>query len=352
MKTLAVVAVQLLVIAVATEVALGVIFRLRDPKNPVMFRAETIDAPFLYFVRRHDPDKGINADGLETEKGRQKPPGKFRVIMAGASVAGNLGAETDEAGRPLLETVLNRALGTDRIEVVNGAVPAYVVEQVFLITQLVLQHYQPDLIISVDGYNDLMSFHANRHEPVGAVPHPPMNWRSFRVIENAKLRHSFWGRFEPLFKNSSRGLDAVARLLQGQSDYDYSRATDDVLRVRRDLYLGVVEDLRDLCAAKGIDYVSFLQPFEDYAPANPPSYVRGRGIPRLNALYALIDTEYAKRAYTASLTGVLDEHQEVYRDGVHVTREGHTLLAEAIARALTGRIRANPAFRSPAEPGA
>ena len=52
----------------------------------------------------------------------------------------------------------------------------YVVEQEFLLLQLVLQKYEPDLVFGLDGYNDLMSYKLNRHTSK-TIPLPPQNSR-------------------------------------------------------------------------------------------------------------------------------------------------------------------------------
>ena len=207
MKKAVFVALFVFILLVAGEIFFGIVFFLKDTKSRLINLENTKDHAYLYYTCRPDKEKAINEDGLYTKKGRARAPGKYRILLTGGSVARSLHAPYDKTISYYLEEELNKRLKTDKIEVINAAMPGYVAEQGFIFIQLVLRHYRPDMIIGLDGYNDLMSFKLNRYTGfIGA----PQNWRDFMVIRDGKEAKRFYYRFKGLFRNLSRAVSFVS----------------------------------------------------------------------------------------------------------------------------------------------
>src|SRR5687768_381888 len=158
----------LLFAALLTEGVLEVVFRIKDRHaDPLPVR----DYPYLYFL--FDSTKGLNEYGFKTSYPEEKEPGKFRIILVGGSVA--RGKQPEQSIAHYLEKQLNTQFQTDKIEVINAGISAFVVEQEFILIQLLLQQYQPDMIVSLDGVNDLMTFDQNRRTK-SDFDLPPHHW--------------------------------------------------------------------------------------------------------------------------------------------------------------------------------
>jgi lysophospholipase L1-like esterase len=326
------------------EIALGVVFWIRDAGVPLVHLEHTADAPYVYYGFASTSENGRNADGFLSDSPREKPEGVYRVAILGGSVAERLGSARDDDGELLLESELRRALGSDRVELVNAGMSGYVVEQEFILLQLVLQQYRPDLVFGLDGYNDLMSFKLNRYVST-RVPLPPQNYRDFLVISEGKRKSAFLSRFSSLFRHGMRALDFLARLSRGEHPYDFTNVGEEEYGAVSDAYVGIVGDTRDLAGAKGIRYVSFLQPVRYYRRDADGHLHSREEAPELARLYGSFEERLATLPYAHSLTHVFDGDREVYLDSCHVTREGNRILAREIAARLAPEIEADPDFR-------
>jgi hypothetical protein len=121
-----------------------------------------------YIAYRYKPLRKEVRPGLETDRHgfihngdrtrdlTRKQPNVYRIFLVGGStVAGNTApADTLSA---VLETYLNRALADRglRFEVVNTGVSAWLSAQELGLITYYLGDYQPDLIVSFDGFNDV-----------------------------------------------------------------------------------------------------------------------------------------------------------------------------------------------------
>ena len=98
-----------------------------------------------------------NALGLRgPEVAVPKPPGRFRIVVLGGSVAWGLGSTADErtvAG--WLQAELHRLRPGRDLEVVNAGQPGFVSGQELLLFHRTLAALAPDLVILFDGYNDV-----------------------------------------------------------------------------------------------------------------------------------------------------------------------------------------------------
>lgn len=101
----------------------------------------------------------------------RKPPGTLRVLVLGGSAMFGVGAPDGHSAPDHLERILNadpktRPPGITRIEVLNASQGWYgsTQELVYFVTDL--WRYEPDVVLVVDGYNDL------HHSLVWGLPPP------------------------------------------------------------------------------------------------------------------------------------------------------------------------------------
>lgn len=332
------IAITLFILLVIVEIALSAGFWARDRFFSALVRVpDTIDSPYTYYAYRPNPANDTNPDGLYTRAAREKDSRKFRIILVGGSVVRSQAYGTfEQTISAQLERELNARLQTDQIEIINAGVSAFVVEQEFILTQLVLQYYQPDMIVSLDGYNDALSFHLNG----GEYAYAPHNWRDFHVIERGREDRQFVSRFTPLFRSTLRAAGGVERFIErtrSDNEANPEHDNDELERAAR-LYTNVLRDMRDFCTAKRIAFHSFLQPVKWYDP-HAESPARLNAPPRLPALYARYDDWFEANDWARTLTGVFEGRiNEVYRDDVHVTAEGNRLFAHSMADFLAPRL--------------
>ena len=250
----------------------------------------------------------------------------------------------DETITYYLERELNNRFKCDVIEVVNAGMSGYTVEQEFIFIQLVLQYYEPDVIIGLDGFNDLNSFYVNKDIDLGYLP---QYWKCFQVVQKGKEERRFYHRFKAMFKNTARAVDFFQRVITGRQKQiqDYSHITDAELKNLGLTYIDILNDTRDFCSSKGIVYYSFLQPVKWYAPRFPE---HGRFCPEecLNKLYGIYDEKIKGLDYGCSLTSVFGDALGDYTDNVHLNPEGNLIVARAMADFLEKKLAKDSKFRT------
>jgi hypothetical protein len=311
------------------ELLIGVAFHAKERRPPYY---DMVDHPYVYY--RHAPEPGeTDEQGLKTAHPVLKPKEKYRIILTGGSVA--RGGATDSTISAFLEKELNARLGTDRIEVLNAGVGAFVVEQEFIFIQLVLQDYQPDMIVGLDGYNDLVTYSLNRFQ---RSPHalPPHNWKHFKVIESNRAKRAFVYRFKALFSNIVRLTGYLDRRLR-ESRSPWRNVSESELEPVSRAFWKIVQDSHDFCRAKGIVYISFLQPIRFYDPSEAATNLTDEQ-KKLCRLYRLMEDGTLGSNVRFSLTGLLREPPRPYTDDCHMRSEGHARIARRMADVLVDRI--------------
>ena len=341
----------LILVTLFFEIVFGIIFWVRDTAT-LIHVPSTKDAAYVYYEYESKADH-LNEDGFSTTKPMKKLDGIFRIALIGGGVAENLGNSLNEQGILILENELNKVLQTNVIEVVNAALTGYVVEQEFIKTQLViLKKYNPDLIIRLNGADDLQSFFLNRFEKT-ITSFPPQNYRQFNIIEQGKRNKSFIARFRPLLRNNLRAWNVFKRLLGGENYNSPMNLDENQTSLVANEYYSLVDDLRDFVKAKGIDYYGFLQPIRFYdnknsdLVANKLENARGLDVQTnktLVSLYNKFEKKYLEDEDLFSLTNVLDDNLYVYTDNFQMTPEGHKLLSKEIAQILKDKIQKNKKF--------
>ncbi|MDX2001759.1 MAG: SGNH/GDSL hydrolase family protein [Chitinophagales bacterium] len=319
----------LLFSAILIEIGLGIAFRIKDRNVQAM---NVKDFPYIYFS--FEKDEFSNADGIKTTKSITKEPGKFRIVLIGGSVA--RGSGNTETIANFLEKELNDALATDKIEVINAGMSAFVAEQEFIFTQLVLQKYEPDMVIGLDGYNDLLTWRINRFTTESPFMLPPHNYAQFRVIRDGKYQKSFISRFTGFYKNIGRVVHYYERKsLEKKFNWDSIGLPEkaDVSAT----YWSVIQDTRDFCTAKKIDYYSFLQPIRFYGDRSDTSKLtkEQRG---MSSIYMLMELETLEKGYSHSLAKLFKARKEVFMDDCHVNVEGNQIIAKEMAKFLQPKL--------------
>lgn len=297
------------------EISLGVYFKFKDRK---LIDAETYDYPYLYF-KLLEEDGYRNEDGLKIFRNKEKPDSTYRIIITGGSVA--YGLELDNTISANLETILKDTFPDKKIEVLNAGVPAYVIEQEFILIQLVLQYYEPDMIISLDGYNDLITAEINRFYPCPDVL-PPHNWKDFQSIKQKENSRKIQGRFYGIFPNIERLVDFFARKF-----YNDKNGFNELKNNKQNIaltYFRRVKDIDAFCKGKNIQYFHLLQPLKFI---NSPTNEREE---TLSLIYKCINDSLLVLDYYSNLSSTFFDNKNVFTDECHINAIGNKIIANLI----------------------
>ena len=309
------------------EIVLGAAFLYKDrniePEN-------VKDFPYVYYL--FDNKKGdYNEHGFKTNYSIQKPENTFRIILTGGSVA--RGKDPEQTIAAYLEKNLQKQFPQKNIQVINAGVSGYGVQQEFLLIQMILQQYQPDMIIGLDGYNDMLTFKLNRFYPSG-YDLPPHHWEQFRIIKQKNFQQKWYSRFSAPFNNINRVKDFLIRNSK-EKKYDWNTVNEAVAEKHAQAYWNVVQDCKHFCKAKGIDYVSFLQPVRFYNPLSEPDFAEHKA---LSKIYRQMEAHYKQSDFGYSLIPAFHKCKGMYTDDCHINTEGNQIIAIAIAEKIKGKL--------------
>jgi hypothetical protein len=348
--------------------------------------------PFLGYVflprnERADPGPGtiaISADGFLDEKSpvRKRREGALIVGVLGGSVAGQLG--TWHAAR--FEDALRRHPEFQNVEFdfVWLGMPGYhQPQQTFQLSYVLAQGGEFDLVINLDGFNEL-AVPCALNAPQGAHPLYPMNWsmvaldvpdadvrrhvgaitylREERARRATAFHASFWS-FSPtaqlLFRRSD---DAMASRIAAHA-WDLQQIptdeipffvrgpkrahvpVDEMLLACTDTWKRCSIQMNALCAAHGVRYLHVLQP-NQYDPDSKPLSSKEKesafeaespyrsviesGYPLLRSAGEELSEAGVEFRDLSRIFGNVEE--TLYVDNCcHFNGEGNRILAEAIA---------------------
>lgn len=304
------------------ELLLGVYFWTKDRNEMV----ETVhDEPYLYYL--FDEGENTNVHGFKTNYSIEKPAGVYRIILIGGSVA--RGREIEHSIASYLENELRQRYNTDKIQVLNAGISGYVLQQEFILTQSVLQQYKPDMIIGLDGYNDLLTYYLNQSLETN-IALPPHQWRDFKVIKGNRFRKKPYSRFAYLFMNFNRVKESLLRNKDLNNSEWIAAHEANPCGTLCTSYWQITDDIQDFCRAKGIWYVQFLQPVK-FETAMP---MEGEAKQISEMLYNNIDTLAGSRPYAFSLVHALDDDKALFYDDCHLIPKGNERIAWAMADSL------------------
>lgn len=311
-----------LLVLLMLELLLGIFFWFKDRNEMV----EAVhDEPYLYYL--FDEGETTNKFGFKTDYTIEKPLGTYRIILIGGSVA--RGKEAKLSIATYLEKELSQRYNTDQIQVLNAGISGYVLQQEFILVQSILQQYKPDMIIGLDGYNDLLTYYLNQSMET-SIALPPHQWRDFKAIKANRFQKKPYSRFAYFFKNFNRVKESLIRNRDLNNTEWLTRHKQNPCGTLCNSYWQLTDDIQDFCRAKGIWYVQFLQPIK--FEAEMPMKGEAKSIAQLQ--YSSIDSLAGSRPYAFSLVGALKNEPTLFYDDCHLIPEGNERIAWAMADSL------------------
>jgi hypothetical protein len=292
------------------------------------------------------------------EVSRAKPPGIKRVILVGGStVYGALVDDPDTIGIQL-ETILRQRLGPD-IEVINAGVPGYQALQELVFTRSDLYDLQPDVLVDLDGLNDV--FYGSLAEWPAQVAADELG-----IIADGRFRDVVTMVDSTMFPNGlvEHQLTMLARTLHrtwSSAIYHHPPVEPRTANQRVvALHAGSLGLLARSGREAGISMIAGLQPLlatghkqltaDEQAAVVREGYWSGGGWQEIALdMYPRVagttrDAVVAEGGTFLDMSGVFDEEMgSTYaEDAVHYTALGNRSLAQALAPLIEERIGPRP----------
>jgi len=345
--------------------------------------------PFVihpYYGYVFDPRLGgANKDGFFGRENNIQPadPNKAVIAIIGGSMAAHFAS--DDRAREALASDLKtiEAFQHRDIVVLNLANLAYKEPQGLLVINDILSRGgRVDLVIALDGFNEIALPEAFGNVGNGISPFYPMQWWRFSMESTLEARAWLASIFSKPILRYSITANFIWRVADGyfaKFDVNAGRPADPGTRLsndrriflgprteyttRRDLYMDIAVQwgrssvlLKNIMAAQGGFYFHFLQPnqyvpgskllTEDESEAAINRASRFKGPVEIGYPYLRAMGESLQKAgvWFEDLSATFaDVHQQVYIDKCcHVNTEGNAILAKAIAMAIATRL-SNPA---------
>lgn len=137
-------------LSLAILVALEGVFRLKEGGHK--YRRSNVTAYELVPGYSHRGEH-VNAAGLRGAEVRSRDPGSPRILAMGGSTTWGHKVDDDETWPAALERSL-RSAGLEHVEVLNGGVSGWGLEQIVLaLEQRYVREFEPDLILVYSGWN-------------------------------------------------------------------------------------------------------------------------------------------------------------------------------------------------------
>lgn len=337
----------------------------------------TVPDPYLlYRIEPNTEHPRVRTNELGLREDSVTPgaqPDTFRVLVLGGSVAwGYTSRSNDETVSALLEDHLSErssesaTLAGRNVEVLNAAVPGYVSWQSAIAYARHHRALEPDVIISIDGFNDTVSALDTgmagvplRYRNVNtayAITRPSFfgglwSWLRYRV-QRMKIVRYLNPEYRPWLQITRILGNWKPRTLRDQPP----PPAEDV----RDAYRGAMEFLSDLARMDGALLVPVLQPMstlEGTKPLHPLEAQLGEAFfaerpdqsPYFEESYALFRTVLSElaadrpNALPIDATHVFEDTEEIaYADQTHLTQTGRAIFVAMIGSALLERLDATP----------
>jgi len=304
--------------------------------------------PFTTF--RFKPDQQfrncrINRWGLRARDfEKEKPEGVYRIIVTGGSAAFGLNIYDDEKMFDrLLEEKLNS--GSDRVyEVINAGAVTYTSAMELSLYIHRLAEFEPDMIISLTGWNDFYMPHIFPHnDPYNTQFHMRVEQMLERNALQVATSRSL--ALATIRKEFNRILMQFNILKSGGGSAAWKHRQESIDFFER--------NMRNYAAAArggGTDMLIALQPEESQRSnpceneTNDLKYSRGeKYIQAVNETYdslrevsAAIAADF-DNTYYADLTDVFDDVDGcVWFDWVHFNESGHAAVADRLYEVVSG----------------
>ena len=357
-------------------------YRATGP-NTLMLRDQYVAWRNNPAYRREDIRHNLQGFRRSVDTPREKPPGTVRIFLLGGSTAWGAGSgfsqfdrkharlDNDQTIDAWLERKFNVNFPEKRWEVINAASSGYRIHQQLALIESVIVGYQPDQLILLDGYNDVIQlFQAATQDRLDTFNRYAID-PDFQLLANPKSLASLWFFTHSWLRaNSSlmrlaedRGMTLVNSPWRGKetskrpqaftepvqySDLDpKARQQADAALRKSDYYAHTAQQIRAVSNLEGIRPVFLLQPIlalshkpfteiekkmraYDVAPGGP-QYVYV-----LRELYRKISGEMAAAAEKdgfrfEDMETLYDRWPEqAFSDFAHLTPEGNRAIAEEV----------------------
>jgi lysophospholipase L1-like esterase len=321
-------------------------------------------------------DETVNSHGLRGDEIPPRREGDFRILAMGGSTTWGHKVDDDETWPVQLEGRLHQN-GIDRVQVFNGGVSGWGLEQIQLaLERRYLEALEPDLVLIFSGWNPpALSDNAMAAE--------------FRR-KNAASEQKHWIYHSALVRRMARRIGKISRRLgivrvepaaPASDEPDEARPTH--LQNVRTHFPAMFEAIADECRRRNIGLAAILYPSMVQVPVSKTDSFRKRFESKLLTDYAITDEADIVAAETlaqyeavigtvASATGTsgirtldvasrmraefpdLEEPRarerwvDYFRDAAHLSPEGNAAFATALAELLveSGMLHADARSRS------
>lgn len=277
--------------------------------------------PLLFWrIRPHLRRDGrtlTNSLGQRGEELPAKTPQEFRILSLGESTTFARRLPPEQSYSALLERELGSVAGR-RVRVINAGVPGYSLFQGVSYLRHRGLALEPDAVMTYFGYNDFLPISVGR-APGSAGPGPGPRASGMTDRELFARRRSLRGRTVHALLEHSNLARLALRRAQPERAQVRPSGGPRVPEADRRWLLG---ELREICREHDLRLVILIPWYRDFREHE--SLLReaagweGVVVVDLPAKLAALDTSRAS----------------FFADGLHPNREGHRLIAQAIAEAL------------------
>lgn len=305
--------------------------------------------PFAVYINLPGQQKRFFTTDEQGFRGprRARDPAKSKtIVVVGGSAAFGTGLESDAETFPArLEA------GLHDVGVINAAAIGHLSGQelAYLVAELV--DLKPDLVIAVDGFNDLIDQQGGERRTIHTAGVNNafflMERRLHRLYrqESGGLLRRILAAFPLVFTNTARllwlGGEAIDRAPSPDSHRKGGVAIDRKPETLARLYAANVVKMSKVAAAFGARFLCVIQPDQQ-------SFLRGRSGDKLSRSYQLFRSE-ARRWLQASGVEHIDLNESpgafefhMFMDRVHPDARGQQVLADIVGETIRERALLEP----------
>ncbi len=281
---------------------------------------------------------------------KDRKPGTFRVIVLGGSVAWGTGASSNKT---VWTAVAQELLQRDdlAVEVLNAGCAGYISFQELMYLQFRLLEFSPDMIVVLDGYNDI--FMSSLYDVNRYTPHTNPYYDMEKRFHALPLIFQIGG----LIKERSAFFKLMKRI-QEKILYERGKPMFPVSHLNTrgiDAYFSNVKSMADILRGRGIVTVFMLQPYimeskKGLSADEERMAAKARQeAPVIKGAYQVVRQRYqdlANREHIAyyDLNGIFDRYDAattVWFDHVHLNDNGHRVLGELLKDIISTHFHAN-----------
>ncbi|MCX5714496.1 MAG: hypothetical protein NT033_06785 [Candidatus Omnitrophica bacterium] len=258
----------------------------------------------------------INALGHRSPTLAQKEKGVFRIALIGGSAA--------FAGATMGQTII--AMLADlfmkhgvKVEYINAAVVSAISNQELSILVHDLIDLKVDVLISYDGYNDIISpLYYN-----GRIGWPPFRW-------DPPLDHPYPDQVKQLAPSYYPRINPTGGNMNSEK----------ILQITNN-YLNNIDKIATICKAFNIQYMAILQPLKDFSRNKCQTNEKLMPVDlfycEIQSVFEQWDSEKKMNASYISLADYLKDKRDVFTDESHINDRGNALVARIIFEIINAR---------------